>query len=82
MKKIRDEFKELGIELENRYIIYKNQGKTTVIPYYHIQILELKGNRVVIQTGNVERIAVELPSEYVAERLFEEILLHIERTYL
>lgn len=82
MKSIREELKKLGIELESRYLIYRTQEKITVIPYYHIRTLEFKGGRIVIQTGGVERVVIDMPSEYLAFELFNELLLHIERVYL
>jgi hypothetical protein len=81
MRSIKEELKQIGIELESRYLIYRKQETTFVVPYYHIRTLEFKGNRIVLYTGGVERIVIEVP-EYYALPLFEELLLHIERVYL
>ncbi|MFN4320132.1 MAG: hypothetical protein ACK4FY_06675 [Aquificaceae bacterium] len=82
MKSIREELKKLGIELESRYLIYKTQEKITVIPYYHIRSLELKGTKIFIQTGGVERMVIDIPNQSLAMELFNELLIHIERVYL
>ncbi|MFN3947852.1 MAG: hypothetical protein ACK4LA_07175 [Aquificaceae bacterium] len=82
MKSIREELKSLGITLESRYMIYTAEDRTLVIPYYHIRTLELKNDKVIIQTGSVEKIVIHLPSDTLANILFEELLLHIERIYL
>lgn len=82
MKSIREELKKHGVELESRYLIYKTQEKVIVIPYYHIRTLEFKDTKIVIQTGGVERMIIDMPSEHLASELFNELLLHIERVYL
>lgn len=82
MKSLREELKKLGIELESRYMIYKTRERIMVIPYYHIRTLELKGNRVLIQTGGVERVIIDMPEENLAFEFFNELLLHLERVYL
>lgn len=82
MKSIREELKALGILLESRCIVYNMEDKTLAVPYYHIRTLELKQDRVIIQTGGVERIVIQLPHEALAHALFEELLLHIEKIYL
>ncbi len=82
MKSIREELKKLGIELESRYLIYRTKERVVAIPYYHIRTLELKGNRVIVQTGSVERLVIELSSDRLASELFNELLIHIERVYI
>jgi len=82
MKSVREELKKLGIELESRYLIYKTQEKITVITYYHIRTLEFKGTKIVIQTGGVERVVIDIPRQNLALEFFNELLLHIERVYL
>lgn len=82
MKKQREEFKSLGIDLESRYLIYRKKDKIVAIPYNHIIAIELKGERVSIQTGGLEKITIQLPSDHLASLLFEELLLQVEKTYL
>ncbi|MEJ5338854.1 MAG: hypothetical protein ACK42C_01205 [Aquificaceae bacterium] len=82
MKSIRENLKKLGVELESRYLIYRTDEKTLVVPYYHIRTVELKGKRIVVSTGGVERVNMDMPSEEMAMALFEELLLYLERVYL
>ncbi len=82
MKSLRDNLKKLGVELESRYMVYRTDEKTVVVPYYHIRTVELKGKRVIVSTGGVERVNVDMPTEEMATALFEELLLYLERVYL
>ncbi len=82
MKTLREELKRLGIELESRYMIYRTYERIVVVPYYHIRTVELKGKRVIVSTGGVERVNVDMPTEEMATALFEELLLYLERVYL
>ncbi|MEN3027710.1 MAG: hypothetical protein ABDH29_00430 [Aquificaceae bacterium] len=84
MRSIKETFKALGIELESKYFIYttKDRERTIVIPYHHIKSMELKESRVIVSTGGLERITLELPSEGLAKQLFEELLLQLEKIYL
>ncbi len=84
MRRIREEFKKLGIEFENSCLIYSdsNKGRIVAIPYKHIVSVELKDDKVMIQVGGIEKIIISLPSDTLASLLFEELLLQIERTYL
>ncbi len=82
MKSKREHLKSLGVELESKYMIYRTDEKALVVPYYHIRTMELKGKKVVLSTGGVERIVIDMPSEETAMNLFEELLLLLERVYL
>ncbi|RMH02410.1 MAG: hypothetical protein D6699_05950 [Aquificota bacterium] len=75
------EFSKYGIHIEDRYLIQETEGKKVVVPYYHIRTLEYRENRIILYTGGIERIVIELPPE-VCEQLYEELLIHIERVYL
>ncbi len=82
MRSIREQLKGYGIEIEPRYIIYRTQERVLAVPYSHIRTLELKENRVVLYTGGVDRVLLELPNTELANMVFEDILLHIERLYI
>ncbi|MCS7171274.1 MAG: hypothetical protein N3D14_02085 [Aquificaceae bacterium] len=82
MKSLKESLKRLGIELENKYMIIRTEEKTLVVPYKHIRTIELKGNKVVILTGGIERITVDMSSSEMAVSLLEELLVYLERVYL
>ncbi|MCS7195938.1 MAG: hypothetical protein NZ827_01545 [Aquificaceae bacterium] len=84
MRSIKETFRALGIELESKYLVYttKDRDRTIAVPYHHIKSIELKENRVLVSTGGLERITLELPSEGMAKQLFEELLLQLEKVYL
>ncbi len=71
-----------GVFLENRYLLYRVKDSTYAIPYSHIRTMELKGKSVILYTGGIERITIQLKDEESAKKLFEEILLAIERLYI
>ncbi|MGC8852685.1 MAG: hypothetical protein ACP5P0_03660 [Hydrogenobacter sp.] len=71
-----------GVLLEDRYLLYKVRDSTYAVPYSHIRILELQGKNVILYTGGIERINIQLATEEDAKRLFEKILLAIERLYI
>ncbi|SNZ14622.1 hypothetical protein [Hydrogenobacter hydrogenophilus] len=71
-----------GVLLEDRYLLYRVKDSTYAIPYSHIRTMELKGKSVILYTGGIERITIQLKDEESAKRLFEEILLGIERLYI
>lgn len=81
MRLKRQEFNKYGIYLEDRFLVQETENKKLVVPYYHIRTLEYRNNKIVLYTGGVERIVIELPPE-VCEQLYEELLVHIERVYL
>ncbi|MGB9874397.1 MAG: hypothetical protein ACPLRS_05460, partial [Hydrogenobacter sp.] len=58
------------------------RDSTYAVPYSHIRTMELKGKSIILYTGGVERITIQLKDEESAKRLFEEILLAIERLYI
>ena len=82
MRRLKEEFKNLGIEFESRCLIYRNKGRIIAIPYNHIVSIELKDDEVMIQVGGMEKIIIPMPSDSLASLLFEELLLQIERAYL
>ena len=71
-----------GVFLEDRYLLYRVKDSTYAIPYSHIRTMELKGKSVILYTGGIERITIQLKDEESAKKLFEEILLAIERLYI
>lgn len=82
MKSVKELLKNYGIEMEPNYIIYRTAEKVLAIPYLHIKIVELRENKVVIYTGGIEKTVFEFPSRDIANLLFENILLHIEKEKL
>lgn len=82
MRSIREELEKFGFEFEGKYLLQRTYEGIRAIPYYHIRLLEVKGNKVIIHPGGLDKIVVELPSDMLARKFFEEILLHVERLHL
>lgn len=82
MKSIREQLRNYGVEVEPKYLIYRTSERIFAVPYFHIRTIELKETKVIIYTGGVERIVIELPHEGFSRALFEDILLHIEKLHL
>lgn len=84
MRSIREDLRSLGVSLEGKYILYttKNKDRTVLVPYRHIQSIELRDKKVSILTGSMEKLVIELPSEVMAKQLFDELMLQLEKVYL
>ncbi len=82
MKSRREELRNYGIEIESRYFIYRREDRVIAVPYFHIRTIELKEDTVIVYTGGVERLVIQLPHRGLALALFEDILLSIERLHL
>lgn len=82
MKSVRERLKNAGVELESRYMIYRTENRVLIVPYYHMRTIELRGSKVIISTGGMEKIILDMVSEEIAYYLFEELQLHLERIYL
>jgi len=82
MNKRLEIYKSFGVRLENRFIIYETSNKKVAIPYHHIAYLNLSGENLVIQTDSMERLTINLNDKETAEKLFEDILIFIERLHI
>ena len=82
MKSRREELRNYGIEIESSYFIYRREDKVIAVPYFHIRTIELKEDTVIVYTGGVERLVIQLPHQGLALALCEDILLSIERLHL
>ena len=71
-QKIRRERGKVWWAKRRRKIVRRVNGK----------VVEFKGTKIVIQTGGVERVVIDLPRQNLALEFFNELLLHIERVYL
>lgn len=71
-----------GVLLEDRYLLYRVKDSIYAVPYSHIRTMELRSKSVILYTGGIERLAIQLKDEESAKKLFEEILLGIERLYI
>jgi hypothetical protein len=77
-----EKYLKYGIKLEDRYLIYEEGTRRVAVPYSHIAFLYVSKNNLVIQTDSVERVVVKLDTEDTANKLFEDILVSIERLYI
>ncbi|MFN3813902.1 MAG: hypothetical protein ACK4SM_04690 [Aquificaceae bacterium] len=78
----KDELGKEGITIEDRYMIYSSKDTTYIIPYSHIRTIEVKGNKLTIYTGGVERMVITMKDENTAKLLLEAVLTGIEKIYL
>ncbi len=78
----KDELSKEGITIESRYMIYSSKDTTYIVPYAHIRTIEVKGNKLTIYTGGVERIVINMKDEDTTKLLLEAILTGIEKLYL
>jgi hypothetical protein len=71
-----------GVLLEDIYLLYRAKDSIYAVPYSHIRTMELRGKSVILYTGGIERLTIQLKDQESAKKLFEGILLGIERLYL
>ena len=77
-----EKYLKYGVKLEDRYLIYEEGNRKVAVPYAHIAFLSVSKNNLVIQTNSVERVVIKLDTEDTANKLFEDILVSIERLYI
>ena len=77
-----EKYLKYGVRLEDRYLIYEERHRRVAVSYAHIAFLCVSKNNLVIQTDSVERVVIKLDTEDTANKLFEDILVSIQRLYI
>lgn len=82
MRSSREQLRNHGVEIDSRHLIYRSKDRILAIPYSHIRLIEFKDNKVILYTGGIEKVVIDLPHEGLSMALFQDILLQIEKLHL